>query len=254
MEYTVQQLARLAGITSRTLRYYDEMGILKPARVRSSGYRIYGQDEVDQLQQVMFYRELGMSLNTIKEIVTNPNFDRMSALKYHHEQLLDKRMQLDVLLTNVEKTIALNEGRITMSDKEKFQGFKQQMIADNETKYGRDIRLKYGTEVADKSNEKLLNMTSEQYEAFTQLEHDVKSALADAFRAGDPASALAQKAVDLHKQWLNYSWPEYTPEAHAGLAQMYVDDERFRAYYDEAHPGMAEFLRDAIHMYTGYKQ
>ena len=254
MEYTVQQLARLAGITSRTLRYYDEMGILKPARIRSSGYRIYGQHEVDQLQQVMFYRELGVDLDTIRKIVTNPDFDRVSALKYHHEQLLDKRMHLDVLLANVEKTIALHEGRITMSDKEKFEGFKQQMITDNEMKYGRDIRLKYGAEAIDKSNEKLLNMTSEQYEAFTQLEHDVKSALADAFRAGDPANALAQRAADLHKQWLSYSWAEYKPEAHAGLAQMYVDDERFRAYYDEIYPGMTEFLRDAIHIYTGFRK
>ena len=76
MEYTVQKLGLIAGISTRTLRYYDEIGILKPARINSSGYRIYGQDEVDKLQQILFYRELGVSLESIKDIVTAPSFDR----------------------------------------------------------------------------------------------------------------------------------------------------------------------------------
>ena len=78
--------------------------------------------------------------------------------------------------------------------------------------------------------------------------------MAEAFKTGDPAGELAQKAADLHKQWLTYYWKEYSKEAHAGLAQMYVDDERFTAYYDKEQPGTAEFLRDAIHIYTGQKK
>lgn len=251
MEYTVQKLGELAGISTRTLRYYDEIGILKPARINSSGYRIYGQAEVDRLQQILFYRELGISLDSIKNIITAPSFDGANALKEHREKLLEKREQLDLLIANVDKTIAVTEGRIKMSNKEKFEGFKQKMIDDNEKKYGKEIRGKYGNNTIDKSNAKLKNMTQEQYEAVTKLEQQVKETLAQAFATGDPASDIAQKAADLHKQWLTFYWSSYSKEAHAGIAQMYVDDDRFKAYYDEKQPGAAEFLRDAIHIYTG---
>lgn len=155
MEYTVQKLGSLAGVSTRTLRYYDEIGILKPARINSSGYRIYGQAEVDRLQQILFYRELGVNLDSIKDIVTAPSFDSGNALKVHREKLLEKRQQLDILIANVDKTIALTEGRITMSDKEKFEGFKQKMIDENEKKYGKEIREKYGKDTVEKSNARL---------------------------------------------------------------------------------------------------
>ncbi len=254
MEYTVQKLGSLAGVSTRTLRYYDEIGILKPARINSSGYRIYGQAEVNRLQQILFYRELGVSLDNIKDIVTAPSFDGANALKVHREKLLEKRQQLDLLIANVDKTIALTEGRITMSDKEKFEGFKQKMIDENEKKYGKEIREKYGKDTVEKSNAKLKNMTQEQFDEVTSLADQVQVTLAQAFETGDPAGELAQKAADLHKQWLTYYWKEYSKEAHAGLAQMYVDDERFTAYYDKEKPGTAEFLRDAIHIYTGMKK
>ncbi|HRU40998.1 MAG TPA: MerR family transcriptional regulator, partial [Candidatus Diapherotrites archaeon] len=134
MEYTVQKLGKLAGVSTRTLRYYDEIGILKPARINSSGYRIYGQKEVDMLQQILFYRELGVSLDSIREIVTAPSFDGAKALREHHRKLLEKREQLNLLIANVEKTIALTEGRTIMTDKEKFEGFKQKLLDDNEKK------------------------------------------------------------------------------------------------------------------------
>lgn len=254
MEYTVQKLASLAGVSARTLRYYDEMGILKPARINSSGYRIYGQQEVDRLQQILFYRELGLSLDHIKAIVTDPLFDGNKALKEHRQQLLVKRKQLDQLIANVEKTIAATEGRMNMSNKEKFEGFKKKLIEDNENKYGKEVREKYGDEKVDQSNAKLMNMTQEQYEEVTALAEQVTQTLAEAFKTANPAGELAQKAADLHKKWLTYYWKEYSKEAHAGLAQMYVDDKRFTAYYDKEQPGTAEFLRDAILIYTGQKQ
>jgi DNA-binding transcriptional MerR regulator len=254
MEYTVKKLGMMAGVSTRTLRYYDEIGILKPARINSSGYRIYGQAEVDRLQQILFYRELGVNLDAIREMVTSPSFDGAKALREHREKLLQKREQLDLLIANVDKTIALTEGRIKMSDKEKFEGFKQKMIDDNEKKYGEEIREKYGKDAVEKSNKKLKNMTQEQYDAVTKLAEEQMATLAAAFKTGDPAGELAQKAVDLHKQWLTFYWDGYSKEAHAGLAQMYVEDERFRAHYDNEQPGTAEFFRDAILIYTGMKK
>lgn len=251
MEYTVQKLSELAGVSSRTLRYYDEIGILKPARINSSGYRIYGQKEVSKLQQILFYRELGMGLETIKEIINSPSFNSIAALREHREKLLAKRKQIDMLLVNVEKTIASEEGRIVMSDNEKFEGFKEKLIEENEKKYGKEIREKYGEEAVEKSNQAFKNMSKEDYDKMISLEKEMKTVLAEAFKTGDPASELAQKAADLHKQWISMAWGQYSKEAHAGVAQMYVDDERFTAYYDKEQPGTAKFLRDAIYIYTG---
>ncbi|NLI92845.1 MAG: MerR family transcriptional regulator [Peptococcaceae bacterium] len=254
MEYTVHKLSQIAGISTRTLRYYDELGILKPARINSSGYRIYGQAEVNRLQHILFYRELGLSLDKIKEILTASSFDGISALQEHHVKLLEKRGQLDILIKNVEKTIAQAEGRITMSDKEKFEGFKQKMIDENEAKYGKEIREKYGEEAVNQSNAKVKGMTPEQYDEVTRLSEQVMETLYAAFQTGDPSGELAQKAAELHRQWLCYFWDSYSKEAHAGLGQMYVDDPRFTAYYDEKQPGAAAFLRDAILIYTGMQK
>jgi len=251
LEYTVQKLGKMAGISTRTLRYYDEIGILKPARINSSGYRIYGQNEVDRLQQIMFYRELGLSLSDIKDIVTSPGFDKAKALREHLEKLLAERSRLDLLIKNVEKTIAATEGRVNMSDMEKFEGFKQKLIEENEEKYGEEIREKYGKEIVEKSYEHFRNMSKEDFDRMNSLASQVLETLAEAMKTGDPASPLAQKAADLHKQWITYCWGSYSKEAHAGLAQMYVDDERFTAYYDKVQEGAAKFLRDAILIYTG---
>lgn len=252
MEYTVQKLAQIAGVSARTLRYYDEIGILKPAKINSSGYRIYGPEEVDLLQQILFYRELGVKLKDIKSIIAAPNFDEIKALRVHREKLLEKREQLNQLIANVNRTIASKERRIIMRDKEKFEGFKKKLIKDNEEKYGKEIRAKYGDEVIDRSNNKLKNMTKEEYDEVNKLAEDIIETLRAAFKTGDPAGELAQKVADLHRQWLSFYWDGYSKEAHASLAQMYVDDERFTAYY-EKEPGMTEFLRDAIHIYTGMK-
>lgn len=137
-----------------------------------------------------------------------------------------------------------------MSDKEKFEGFKKTMIEDNEKKHGEEIRKKYGEETVKKSNNKLTNMTKEQYAEIEALSNSVLETLKKAYATGNPAGELAQKAADLHRQWLSYYWDEYNKEAHANIAQMYVDDERFTAYYDKIQSGAAEFLRDAVLIYT----
>lgn len=251
MEYTIQKLAQMAGVSTRTLRFYDEIGILKPARINSSGYRIYGKHEVDRLQQILFFRHLDVPLEKIKEIITDPNFDALQALKEHREKLMDKRRQLDVLIETVEKTIQEKEGKVSMSDQEKFEGLKKQMLEENERKYGKEIREKYGEETVQKSNEKFMNMTQEQFEEAERINQELIETLIKAMDTNDPASALAQKAAELHKQWLMFFWPQYTKEAHAGVTQMYVDDARFTEYYDQHKPGMAKFLRDAVWIFTG---
>jgi DNA-binding transcriptional MerR regulator len=252
MEMTIQKLARMAGVSSRTLRYYDELGLLKPLRVNSAGYRIYGRSEVDRLQQILFYRELGLELERIKALLDSPGFSPRAALESHHEALLERRRQLDLLIKNVENTMAFNEGRIEMTDKEKFEGFKKSMIESNEARYGDEVREKYGNKMADASNKKLQDMTEAEYDEVQALGEAVLEKLAAAMAAGSPRDPLAQEAASLHKKWLMFYWPRYTGEAHAGLAEMYVADARFTAFYDEkCGAGAAAFLRDAIRVFVG---
>lgn len=253
MEYTIKSLSNLAVVSTRTLRYYDEIGILKPARINSSGYRIYGEKEVDRLQQILFYRELGVNLDSIKEIISSPDFNETAALKQHYKELLARRQQLDDLIENVKKTINNKEGRLKMSDKEKFEGFKKKLVEDNEKKFGKEVREKYGEETVNKSNQQLMNMTEEQYNDLQELGNKVLETLKEAYKTGNPSGELGQKAAELHKEWITFCWGDYNKEAHANLTQMYVDDERFRAYYDKEQPGCAEFLRDAVWIYAGMK-
>lgn len=103
MEYSINKLSKLAGISTRTLRYYDEIGLLKPKRISSSGYRIYGKDEVELLQHILFFKELGFDLQTIKQIIADPNFDKKQALLSHREKLLERQKQIEMLIQNVNK-------------------------------------------------------------------------------------------------------------------------------------------------------
>jgi hypothetical protein len=160
-----------------------------------------------------------------------------------------KRDQLDLLIANIEKTIKAMKGEIIMSDKEKFEGFLTKLVDDNEQKYGKEIREKYGEERVDRSNKKILNMNREQYAAFERLTEELNETLKLAVKDGDPGGELAQKACELHKKWLCYYWDEYCKEAHIGVTQMYVDDSRFTAYYEKIAPGCAAFLRNAVAIY-----
>ena len=137
-----------------------------------------------------------------------------------------------------------------MTDQEKFEGFSQKMIDENEGKYGKEIRSKYGNESVDRSNQKLSKMTKEDNLRLTALTDELNLTIKAAFEEGDPAGILSQKACGLHKKWLMFFWDSYSREAHMALVQGYVDDARFTAYYDKIAPGCAVFLRDAMRIYT----
>lgn len=251
MEYTVHQLAELSGVSGRTLRYYDQIGLLPPARINASGYRIYGEQEVDRLQQILFYRELEVSLDDIRKILEHPDFDPITALKAHYSKLTQKRDHLEQLLHTVKLTIESKEGGIKMQDQAKFEGLKSERIRENETKYGAEIREKYGDREINDSNAKLRGMSEQDYNQMQALEVEIIGLLKQAFATNNPASEEAEHLVQKHKQWLMYSWSKFSKEAYQNLADMYTLDERFTSYYDDkAGPGSAKFLRDAIHHYV----
>ena len=138
-----------------------------------------------------------------------------------------------------------------MTDKEKFEAFKRKTVADNEAAYGAEARQKYGNEAVDASNAQLLGLSEQEHAAFQTLGEAINTALAAAVTAGeDPSGTEGQRIAAMHRRWLGYTWNFYTPQAHAGLAELYVADPRFTAYYDKAAPGCAAFLRNAVKAYT----
>ena len=182
MEYTMNKLTKMSGVSTRTLRYYDEIGLLKPARVASSGYRIYGVEQVDTLQQILFYRELDFSLEDIRKLLSAPDFERGQAFASHLSALQKKREQLDTLILNVTKSITALKGETIMTDQEKFEGFKQKLIDENEQKYGEEVRAKYGNTAVDESNATFRGLTKEQYDKGEQLRIEIEKTLKAALK------------------------------------------------------------------------
>lgn len=250
MEYTIQKLAALAGITTRTLRYYDQIHLLKPKKINSSGYRIYGEKEVDRLQQILFFRELGMELKEIAAIMNNSDYTTMEALQSHLKKLKERNKQINLLIKTVTKTIEKEEGKITMTDKEKFEGLKKKELEQNEVLYGTEIRASYGTETVEESYKKYQNLSKEEYDEMKNEEEEIKLLLEQAVKKQEsPKGEAGTKIAELHKKWLSHTWTSYSKEAHIGVAQMYVSDERFTKYYDKNVEGCANFLKEAIEYY-----
>ena len=184
MEYSIKELSELAGISARTLRYYDEIGLLNPSRVNESGYRYYGESEVAVLQQILFYRERGFELKTIQRIIYDENFDMLNAMEEHLQALEKQKEETENLILTVKKTIKFIKGECVMSDKEKFQALKEKAVRKNEEMYGAEAREKYGDEEVHTFNQKMLNMTEIQWERYKELEKLILMRLEEAVEHG----------------------------------------------------------------------
>lgn len=247
MEYGIRELSELAEVSARTLRYYDEIGLLKPLYTTEAGYRFYGEKEVALLQQILFFRERSFDLKSIRRILYQDDFDVMHALEEHLAELENQRKHVESLIRTVKQTIQSMKGECEMSDQEKFEAFRENAVKENEEKYGAEIREKYGDEQVDASNKELLGMSEEEWKEFQRLEEEILEGLKKCVLGGiSPESGTAREIVALHKKWLCCTWKQYTPQMHKGTAQLYTADERFTAYYDREVSGCAEFLEQAV--------
>ena len=247
MEYSIQELARLSGVTTRTLRWYDQIGLLKPGRVAENGYRRYGLAQVDRLQDILYYRALGVELAQIRACLDDPDFDRLAALRGHLARLEGERARLDGLIRSVTDTIHAEERNEIMQDEQKFEVFKRQAVECNEALYGREVREKYGDAQMDEANAAVMGRTQAQYQEWTDLGREIQERLEAAVQAGlSPEDQEGKEITALHRRWLTITGKQYDPARHRGIAELYVMDERFTAYYDKRVPGCARFLRDAV--------
>lgn len=239
----VKEVADLVGISVRTLHHYDEIGLLSPDEVSESGYRLYSDDNLETLQQILFFRELGFPLKKIKEIMSRPTYDRQEALEMHHKMLVEKRRRLDQVIATVQRTIQHTRGEIKMSNKEKFQGFDF-----SHNPYEQEARERWGDQAVDESNAKAKAFGKEMQDRMNEVYMNLA-----AVRHLAPESEEAQTAIEAWYRLLN-EFGSYSLGAFKGLGQMYVEDERFTKNIDQFGEGLSVFMRDGMAIYADKHQ
>lgn len=245
MPMTVKQVAEISGVSVRTLHYYDEIGLLRPSSKSEAGYRLYGDEALVRLQQVLFYREIGLPLKKIGRILDDPRFDIVQALRAHRRELTEQRERLRVLVTTIDRTLQAMEGGIPMQADRLFEGFGKKAVEENERKYGEEIRRRYGNEAVDKSNAIVAGLNRGEYEALEKEGEQIYKALSGLMHLS-PDAPKVQEAITRFAAHIR-RFGEYPDKALVGLGDMYVEDERFRAFYEKIAPGLAEFIRGVLH-------
>ncbi|WP_442601843.1 MerR family transcriptional regulator [Paenibacillus sp. KN14-4R] len=248
MTYKVKEVADIAGVSVRTLHHYDEIDLLTPQSVNQAGYRLYTEHELKRLQHILFFKEIGFSLEEIKRILDSPEFDQKQALLTHKELLEQKKKRLEDIIQTVNNTIEALEGGSQMSKQEMFEGFDMSAIEEHKNKYEAEAREKYGDSTMDAVN-KRTNAYSKGDWSHIMGENERIYAKVIAGMDNGPDDPMVQEAVAALRQWITTNFYDCTPEIFYGLGDLYVMDERFTANIDKHKEGLAAFLREAMHVY-----
>lgn len=232
MSYSIQALAQLAGLSPRTLRYYDQIGLLPAQRNPQNGYREYSAAQVDQLQRIRYWQAFGFTLAEIQELLTQSLADQDVALRRQRNALRAEQLRLTELLQQLDRTLAAHQGGPQMTDSEKFAAFKQQALTTNDQQYGAEARQRYGQAAVTASQQRFAHLSAADYQAMQTIEQHLLTDLAQVAQTQDTTGPIAQRIFTAHKDWLCFTWNNYTTAQHRGLAQLYRADPRFQAYYD----------------------
>lgn len=243
MELKINEVAKLTGITVRTLHYYDEIGLLKPSEITEAGYRLYNEQALAELQQILFFRELDFSLNDIRKIMTSPAFDQTKALKKHKELLLEKRSHLDSLIQLVEKTM---KGMNTTME---MKVFDLTEIENHKKQYAKEVQERWGeTSAYQESEEKTSIYNDAQWQMVSGEGNNIFKAFAD-----NMDKAVERPEVQaLVKRWQDFITERFyycSNEILSCLGLMYIGDSRFTENIDKIADGLAQFVSDAIKVY-----
>ena len=243
MEYTVKQLSRLAGVSVRTLHYYDEISILKPSLRRSNGYRIYREEALLILQQILFYRELGLSLDEIRRIMETPGFDVESALVSHKGALQERITHLEGMIQTVDETILHLKGKKDMTDKQLFSAFSD----EEQEKYALEAEKLYDPEIVKASNRLWKSYSTEKKTQILDEGSEVYRDILAAMPLG-AASAEVQACVERWHRHMDFFW---TPSLNqlVALAENYNNHPGFKANFDKIDPRLAGFMLEAVKIY-----
>jgi DNA-binding transcriptional MerR regulator len=241
---TVGAVARLAGITVRTLHHYDEIGLLRPSGRSDTGYRRYAEADLDRLQRILFYRELGFGLDQIKDAMTDGEADASAHLRQQHAMLLDRIRRLQRMASAVEKALEARTMGINLTPEERFDVFgdfdPEQHAAEVEERWG-------DTEAYRESTRRTRGYTTADWQRIRAEGQAAVDRLVAAMQAGKPAdSAEAMEGAELHRLQIDRNFYPCSYEMQVGLAEMYLADPRFTATYEKIAPGLAQYAHDAI--------
>ncbi len=248
--YTVSQLAKLAGVSNRTLHHYDKIGLLKPAKRARSNYRYYGKEELYRLQQILFYKELDFELADIKKILDDPDFDQLKALQFQRKELRNRRKRLRKLVETIDKTITeIQENKIMLTDEELYEGFSKEEIREIKE----EVNDKYDEKVVAESNQNISNMTKADFDSIKEEQIQQAKDLAKLMEENANIESEAVQAVIKRHHATNEKFYKTPAVMYKGLADMYVSDPRFAKFYNKHKEGLAEFLRDAMYVFAEQK-
>lgn len=239
--FTVNQLAKLAGVSVRTLHHYDDIGLLKPKTRTESKYRYYGEEELLRLQQILFYKELDLPLAKIVEILDDPSFDTKTALKSHKEELLKRKKRTAELLKTIDKTLkSLSQNLKKMKTEDMYKGFSKEQAEA----YEKEAKDKYGEKIVEQSKEQINKIGKEAFEKLLADHEEISKKLSMLMHL-DPSDKAVQALVQQHHAFVN-AFNTVTPEMYRSFADLYVNDERFKKNYDKHKEGLAGFLSKAM--------
>jgi DNA-binding transcriptional MerR regulator len=242
--HTVSQVARLAHVTVRTLHHYDEIGILVPSQRSAAGYRLYSDDDVARLHQILLFRELGFGLDAIADVLDEPAAARLSALKEQRDRLVVQRQRTDAVIRAVDAALAALEGGAPMSTEKMFEGFEE----FGQGPYADEARERWGhTEAYQESARRTKAYGKAEWTAIRDEGGATLDAFATLFDAGAaPDGAEAMDAAEQARLHIDRWFYPCSRAMHAVLAEGYVSDPRFAAFYDRVRPGLAAFVSAAI--------
>jgi DNA-binding transcriptional MerR regulator len=242
MTYTVKAVADIAGVSVRTLHHYDEIGLLKPAAHTAARYRLYGDRDLERLQQVLFFKELGFDLKEIKRILSDPHFDRSRALVEHRKLLIERRERIRRLIRSVDRTLKAIQRGQQMSE-QMFDGF-------DAARYEEEARQRWGNSAEfEESIRRTKAYTKQDWAEIQREAGEIVNHLAP-LMGRDPADPAVQQWIARHHRQINDRFYTCSAEVYRGLADMYVADPRFAANYERVKPGLTEFMRAAMHVYA----
>jgi DNA-binding transcriptional MerR regulator len=242
--YTVKELAKMAGITPRTLHFYDEIGLLKPSQVGENGYRYYGEESVLRLQQILLYRQMELPLDEIKKLMGRRDFDVLDALEEHKLALQKRIEQMQQLSLTVDKTIEFLKGKEKMDNQQLFKGLSK----EQEETYAKEAETMYDQETVRASNKKWKGYSEEVKTRILQEAGKIYTDMAATIPQG-ASSAAAQACVERWRKNMDNFWTPNLDQL-VGLAELYNQDPRFKANFDKVDARLTEFFREAVRIYV----
>lgn len=243
--YTVRQLARLAGVSVRTLHHYDQIGLLKPQARSAARYRLYAEGDLLRLQQILFFKELQVPLGEIRQMLDGADFDAVAALKNHRRLLHAEAQRLAQLINTIDKTIEkLTEVNMELTDEELYEGFSREEIE----RYRREARQRYDPKLVEESEKRVRKMSKAQWQALKAEGEQIYQEMA-ALMGRAPEDAQVQQVIARHHTMIEHFYTA-PAELYAGLGRLYIEDPEFRVFFERYAPGLAGFMQAAMAVYS----